>query len=270
MNQPRLIPLVVFSAAVLLVLKGVHLAVAAGDPPLPPVPLAPRIAASEDRAPRSMPWSTATDPFAGVEPDPIITGSGAGGGHGAPAPAAGAAAPGHGVEPSTVKTNVTSERPAEAKPIPGQELLSEIAVLQKLAERRKLIEQREKELEMREQLLKATEGKIEKRIDDLKTIEGQIGTATQAKEQEKSKEISDLVKMYESMKAKDAARVFDRLETGLLSDIARQMNPKKLADVVAKMSAESAEKLTIELANRRKEPAPAPARELPKIDGNRG
>jgi flagellar motility protein MotE (MotC chaperone) len=76
--------------------------------------------------------------------------------------------------------------------------------------------------------------------------------------------------MYESMKAKDAARVFDRLESKLLVDIARQMNPKKLGDVVAKMDAEAAEKLTVELANRRSRetPAAAPApRELPKIDG---
>ncbi|MEJ1161001.1 MotE family protein [Prosthecomicrobium sp. N25] len=250
MTQPRLLPLVVFATAVLLALKGVHLAIASGPEPV-------RVVAAADK-----------DPFAGVDPDPVTTASGSGGGHGEAAPAA--APPGHGVEPAKVKVEVTTEKPAEAKPIPGQELMSEIAILQKLAERRKLIEQREKELEMREQLLKATEGKIEKRIDDLKSIEGQIGTATKAKEEEKSKEITDLVKMYESMKAKDAARVFDRLDTSLLSDIARQMNPKKLADVVSKMSPEAAEKLTIELANRRKEPVAQPARELPKIDGNRG
>lgn len=258
MSQPRLFTLVLVATSVLLALKGVHLAMAAG----PSDAFKPGV----DRA--SLLKEAFPDPFEGVEPDPIITAGGGGGGHGDAPPAGGG---GHGAPAPAEKPLATStERPPEAKPLPGQELLSEIAVLQKLAERRKLLEQRERELEMRESLLKATEGKIEKRIGDLKTIEESIGTAAKAKEEEKSKEIADLVKMYEAMKPKDAARVFDRLEVKLLTDIARQMNPKKLADVVAKMGAEQAEKLTVELANRRQQEAPAPqqtVRELPKIEG---
>ncbi|KPL51714.1 hypothetical protein ABB55_05300 [Prosthecomicrobium hirschii] len=258
MNQPRLIPLVVFAAAVLLALKGIHLASAGGPQPAKPP------------ASRNLP--SAAELFKDVTPDPIITGSGSGGGHGGgdgppelQTPLSKAA------ETARSRVEITTERPPEAKPIGGSELLSEITILEKLAERRKLLEQRERELEARENLLKATEGKIEKRIDDLKTIEEKVGAGAAAKEDEKGKEITDLVKMYESMKAKDAARVFDRLDTKLLVDIARQMNPKKLGDVVSKMSPDAAEKLTVELANRKgRDPGPSPARELPKIEGKGG
>lgn len=245
MKEPRLIPLVVFAAAVLLTLKGVHLVTVRGQE-----------------------TAGQADPFAGVVPDPIITAAGGGSKSDSGGVATTAS---KGAESAKNRVEITDQRPAEAKPIPGQELLSEIAILQKLAERRKMLEAREKEIETREGLLKATEGKIEKRIDDLRTLEQSVGTAAVAKEDEKTKELEDLVKMYESMKAKDAARVFDRLDTKLLVGIARQMNPKKLGDVVAKMSPEAAEKLTVELANRRgREAEPAPGRELPKIEGKGG
>jgi len=124
---------------------------------------------------------------------------------------------------------------------------------------------------MREDLLRATEGRITKRIDEMKGMEAKLGEAAKAKDEGNSQQISDLVKMYESMKAKDAARVFDKLDIALLAEIARQMNPKKLGDVVAKMAPDQAEKLTVELSNRRRmEAAPAappPQTELPKIQG---
>lgn len=272
MKQPRLIPLVVFAASVLLLLKGVHLVLMEGQG----TTLA-RIAMGQP-----------ADPFAGVDPDPIITGGsgGGGGGGGQAAPLAGGhdapatgghAAPatggGAGVAPSTVDAKISDVKPAESKPLPGQELMTEIKILEKLAERRKLLEQREKEIDVREDVLKAAEDKIEKRIGEIKQIETRIGTAVQAKEEARSKELSDLVKMYESMKAKDAARVFDRLDTKLLVELSRQMSPKKLGDIVAKMSPEAAEKLTVEIASRRsKEAAPSEAvtRELPKIEGRGG
>ena len=124
---------------------------------------------------------------------------------------------------------------------------------------------------MREDLLKASEDRIGKRVDELKGLEDKIGGATKAKEETKAKELADLVKMYESMKAKDAARVFDKLDISLAAELGRQMNPKKLGDIVAKMTADQAEKLTVELANRRgAEPVPAAERELPKIQGRSG
>lgn len=61
------------------------------------------------------------------------------------------------------------------------------------------------------------------------------------------------------MKPKDAARVFDRLEIGLLGEVARLINPKKLGEIVAKMPPEQAEKLSVELANRGTKEASQPS-----------
>jgi flagellar motility protein MotE (MotC chaperone) len=78
--------------------------------------------------------------------------------------------------------------------------------------------------------------------------------------------------MYENMKAKDAARIFDRLDLKILVDVTNQINPRRMADILAAMSSEAAEKLTVELATRATlgERPPAPAAELPKIEGRPG
>ncbi|MBP0650773.1 hypothetical protein J8J40_27370, partial [Mycobacterium tuberculosis] len=70
------------------------------------------------------------DPFRGVTVDPIVTGSASGGAKPAEGQGAAPATPAAGgVQPSEVKTQVSSERPEEAKPIPGTELLSEVEIL---------------------------------------------------------------------------------------------------------------------------------------------
>ncbi len=257
MTSLRLIPAVAIAAAALLGLKAIDLA--RDGRPRAVMEAGPSPTVSER-------LKALMDPFDLDPVDPIVTGAaGGGGGHEKPEAKA---ADSDGMKPAAPKVDITTEKPKEAQPPPGQELLSEIAILQKLNARRKALEEREKELEMRENLLKATEDKLGQRVDELKTIENKIGGDTVKKEADKGKELADLVKMYETMKAKDAARVFDRLDTKLLVDIARQMNPKKLGDVVSKMAPEAAEKLTVELANRKPaEAAMPPGRELPKIGG---
>jgi flagellar motility protein MotE (MotC chaperone) len=82
--------------------------------------------------------------------------------------------------------------------------------------------------------------------------------------------------MYETMKPKEAARVFDRLTHDVLVPVVLQMNPKKMAEVLAVMAPESAEKLTVALAGRARlaaAPTPGlaaspllPSTELPAIE----
>ena len=49
-------------------------------------------------------------------------------------------------------------------------------------------------------------------------------------------------------------------------EVATQLNPRRMSDILALMSAEAAERLTIELATRGKDRAQTPA-DLPKIEG---
>ncbi len=125
---------------------------------------------------------------------------------------------------------------------------AERAILQRLSDRREEIEARLRELETRERLLDAAEKKLDGRVGDLKAQEAK-GDGPQAKTAvEEAQAIKNLVVMYETMKPKDAARVFDRLNHDVLVPVVRQMSPRKMSDVLAAMSPVAAEKLTVALA----------------------
>ena len=73
------------------------------------------------------------------------------------------------------------------------------------------------------------------------------------------------------MKPKDAARIFDRLSMPVLLKVVRQMKPRKMADILGKMSAEAAERLTVAIATSTDEPVSETKQmqaELPKIRSN--
>jgi flagellar motility protein MotE (MotC chaperone) len=73
--------------------------------------------------------------------------------------------------------------------------------------------------------------------------------------------------MYETMKPKDAARIFDRLDLKILVEVSTQMNPRKMSEVLAQMTPEAAERLTVELANRASASGHVSLDQLPKIEG---
>ena len=73
--------------------------------------------------------------------------------------------------------------------------------------------------------------------------------------------------MYEGMKPKDAAKVFDRLEMSVLFEIASQIAPRKMSDILGLMAPESAERLTVEMARRAGPDKAAAVADLPKIEG---
>ncbi len=158
---------------------------------------------------------------------------------------------------------------ASGKPVllDGGRVLSpaERAVLERLGERRAELDARAKDLEMRENLLLAAEKRLESRVTHLKQIEAKINETLRVKDESDNARIKNVILMYENMKAKDAARVFDRLDMRVLVDVATQINPRRMSDILAQMTPEMAERLTVELASRTKE---KPAAELPRIVGS--
>jgi flagellar motility protein MotE (MotC chaperone) len=163
-----------------------------------------------------------------------------------------------------------SEAKVEPKPalVDGAQRMpvGERAVLERLQERRQELEARARELEIREGLLRAAEKRIEVRLGELKEEETKVVIATEKKDEAETARFKSLVTMYESMKAKEAARIFDRLDLKILLDVSTQINPRKMSDILAQMSPEAAERLTVELASRASG-KPQSTADLPKIEG---
>jgi flagellar motility protein MotE (MotC chaperone) len=199
-------------------------------------------------------WAQENLNFPTGREDPDITGST----HGAPE-APKPAAPESKPEGTMVKVE-------EAQP---QVSASERAILERLQGRRQEIEARQREIDIRESLLKSAEKRIENKVEEMKAVESRI-SATQAEQKAaEAQRMKGLITTYEGMKPKDAARVFDRLEMGVLIEIASQIAPRKMSDILGLMSPEAAERLTVEMARRANGGGDqsASAGDLPKIDG---
>jgi flagellar motility protein MotE (MotC chaperone) len=142
---------------------------------------------------------------------------------------------------------------------------SERAILERLQSRRQELEQRAREVEIRESLLKAAEKRIESKVEEMKSLEGKAATAAGQRNEQEAARFKGIITMYEGMKPKDAAKVFDRLEMTVLIEIASQIAPRKMSDIMGLMQPEAAERLTVELA--RRAGGDNKAAELPKIEG---
>jgi flagellar motility protein MotE (MotC chaperone) len=144
------------------------------------------------------------------------------------------------------------------------------ALLERLGERRVVIEELEQDLRVREQLLEAAERRLEQRMAELEALEARVTAAADAEDERESEEIARLVQVYSAMRAKDAAAIFDLLDLPILMEVANAMNPRKMADILGEMTPESARQLTIALAG---ESVRVPVEtqtsggELPRIDG---
>ncbi len=131
---------------------------------------------------------------------------------------------------------------------------SEIELLQELSVRRGELKQRESELDIRERLLQATEKGIDAKIAKLKDIEAQIKQVLVVHNEQEEAQLKSLVKVYETMKPKDAARIFEKLDMSILIEVVERMSERKIAPVLAEMSSDSAKALTVELATRKQMP----------------
>lgn len=127
---------------------------------------------------------------------------------------------------------------------------AEMTLLEDLRRRREELEERERQAALREQLLIATEQRIDRKIADLRKIEEHVGKLVARHEEQQDARIANIVKVYETMKPKDAAPVFQRLALEIQADVATRMKDAKMAALMAEMSPESAEILTTHLATR--------------------
>ncbi|MEN2979418.1 hypothetical protein P7L78_12685 [Tistrella bauzanensis] len=130
----------------------------------------------------------------------------------------------------------------------------EVAVLQRLSERRRELDTRETSVDERERLLAAMETRIDEKIAQLRSIQtevesllGKVGAAEEA-------EYQRLVKIYEVMEPEDAARIFQGLDMPVLMQVVERMKERRTAPILAQMDPVRARAVTTQLAERRKLP----------------
>ena len=187
-----------------------------------------------------------------------------------PPPAEPAALPEPTAKPPAAESLEPEEAPPATEPaMPAQMSIkdptlltqTEIDLLQQLAERREALDARAREMEMREAMLQAAESRIDKKVEELKTLQDTIEDLIATYDEEQEAKVASLVKIYENMKPKDAARIFEQLDMDTLLMVAERMKERALAPIMADMDPGRARDITVDLARRQ---------QLPQNEASRG
>ena len=134
--------------------------------------------------------------------------------------------------------------PPAASPISD----SERAVLLELRQRRQELERRDATVAARESALTATEQKITARVEELRALQSQLAGLDSARQQREDANWQSLVKVYETMKPREAAAIFNDLTMPVLLPLVSRMKEAKAAAILAAMTSDKAREVTAQLA----------------------
>ncbi|MBY0331021.1 MAG: hypothetical protein K2X49_10150, partial [Acetobacteraceae bacterium] len=163
---------------------------------------------------------------------------------GAPRPdAAGAAATPSRPEPASASAGDSCDIPPTAA--------AERALLESLRARRLEIDRREQAVVEREVLQAAAERRLTERVEGLAALQARLEAVDQARGEREEAGWRQMVKLYEGMRPRDAAAIFDDLEMPVLVQILGRMGERKAAPVLGAMRPDRARLLTAELARHR-------------------
>ena len=141
--------------------------------------------------------------------------------------------------------------PSLSRPSATEPSNAERALLQDLRRRREQLDAREHALEERNAVLEAAEARLQSKIDHMAALQTRLDDLDQARRQRQDANWSGLVKVYESMKPRDAAAIFDVLDMHVLLEVLDRMNERKAAGILAAMQPERARLATQMLAQMR-------------------
>ena len=131
---------------------------------------------------------------------------------------------------------------------------SEVEILQSLSKRRDELDKREQQIGQREALLKAAGGEVDRKIAELNKIRSELEDLLNKQKTAEDERINSLVKIYENMKPKDAANIFNTLDMNVLLPVIAKISERKASPILAAMSPDKARQVTIQLAEQRKLP----------------
>ncbi len=152
----------------------------------------------------------------------------------APAPAAAADAP------KPAGNEATTAADEDVSP-------AEMEVLKQLSARRDELDKRAKELDTHEAFLKVAEQRVDQKIKEMETLRTQLQAMVNQVSETQAAQLDNLVKVYETMKPEDAAKIFETLDMPILLRVVQRMKPKSTAPILAKMAPEKAKDVTVAL-----------------------
>jgi len=127
---------------------------------------------------------------------------------------------------------------------------AELRIIQRLSDRRGELDARDADFATMLPLMAAAEQKLDERIAELNAVKAELeGMLGQADEREQA-EVNRLVQVYQAMRPREAAAVFNTLADSVRLPVAQAMRPRALAAIMAQMPPAEAREMTEKLADR--------------------
>jgi flagellar motility protein MotE (MotC chaperone) len=156
--------------------------------------------------------------------------------------------------PSPGEGEATGSETAKAKPPAPHFTPAEVEVLQELAKRREALDQRQADQDRRELTLKAVEQRVDEKIAKLKEMQASLDAMIGKSQEQDDERLKSLVHIYENMKPKDAATIFEGMDMPSLLQLLTRMKDLKTAPILAAMAPDKARAVTVAMAQRKELP----------------
>ncbi len=151
-------------------------------------------------------------------------------------------------EEKNKKESESAAKPTPKAPLTAKESSSpESDLYRQLAGRRDQLDKREQDLDSREALIKIAETRVDQKMKEMETLRAQIQTLLGQANAAQQTQLENLVKIYETMKPKEAAKIFETLEMPVLMGVVQRMKPARTAAVMAEMNPQKAKEITTAL-----------------------
>ncbi len=137
---------------------------------------------------------------------------------------------------------------------PQEAQTPEGALYEQLSGRRAQLDKRAKELDAREALIKIAEARVDQKFKEMETLRAQIQTLLGQANASQQAQLENLVKIYEIMKPKEAAKIFETLEMPVLLGVVQRMKPARTAAILGEMDPQKAKDITTALTKQNQLP----------------
>lgn len=128
---------------------------------------------------------------------------------------------------------------------------AERTLLQELRSRRQELEARSAAIGAREATLAAVEERLNQRLAELQALQNKLEALDGERRKREDAGWEGLVKLYEAMKPRDAATIFNELDMPTLLQILDRMKEQKAAAIMAAMTTDRTREVTSQLAQLR-------------------
>jgi flagellar motility protein MotE (MotC chaperone) len=144
-------------------------------------------------------------------------------------------------------------KPLSPSPAPRQQAphVDADAAASDITLHRSQIETRDLQVSQREAAVAAAEKHLTDRVAELLAIQSHLQSLVNDYKDHDDAKWAALVRMYEGMRPRDAAVIFNGLDKSVLLEILGRMKPAKAAPVIALMQPENARQVTADLAAQR-------------------